>query len=128
MKNMGMFDYVILSFKCPKCSYSESRHDWQTKALDNCLFRYGAGYRISPPGVEIDAGAIDIHTICPKCNNFISAKTAIRKSIMTGKVEYSTIRAIVDSKIKSQARRQMRQMAKPIKLPKNDSFPTHKTG
>jgi len=59
-----MFDYVILPFKCPKCGYAENVHDWQTKAMDNCLVRYKAGYHISIPTAEINTGAIRVHAIC----------------------------------------------------------------
>lgn len=59
---------------CPYCQHKEEMHDWQTKALENALFKYEIGDSVSTPMAEIIKGNIAIHAICPNCKEFVEAK------------------------------------------------------
>lgn len=42
---MGLYDTFIGKFKCPRCNYQQME-GYQTKALENCLDKYGVGDKI----------------------------------------------------------------------------------
>lgn len=101
---MGLFDYVELSFDCPACSYKKNKREWQTNSLQNSLFAYKAGDRISIPVSKKSKDSIEIHTICPGCRKFIEAKVKIEKGKIIDQVDYPRMRR-AKRKTKSKSKR-----------------------
>jgi non-canonical (house-cleaning) NTP pyrophosphatase len=90
---MGMFDYVHLPLRCPKCKYEEKEHDWQTKSLENLLEHYRVGDPVLSPVLEILSGAFEIYTSCPNCKKSITAKAKVEEGKLTG-MSYTKIKFV----------------------------------
>jgi len=90
---MGMFDEVKAEFKCPECGHSENERVWQTKALDSFLETYEVGDEINIRELNIEKGSIEIHEICPECDNHISAYIKIENGKLTDEITDLSIRS-----------------------------------
>ena len=82
-----MFDTVYLPFKCPKCGYKTSRHDWQTKSFARTLAEYKPGDIPQLDDFEVVGGKFEIHTACPKCKAYVISHGYIKDSKITKNVD-----------------------------------------
>ncbi|MDE1845982.1 MAG: hypothetical protein KGH53_01735 [Candidatus Micrarchaeota archaeon] len=87
---MGLFDYVLLSFKCPNCGEIEKHHEWQTKAFDRVLSTYKPGQVAETDDALIKDGKVWIHTVCKNCNKPIQARVVIKNYKLTSKIDYAS--------------------------------------
>lgn len=94
---MGMFDSIILPFKCPFCGFEQTKPEeyedgvWQTKATERLLDVYKNGDALDfGRNLNVKEGEIEIHTICPGCEKFVSATVKIEEGKLTDKIIYQS--------------------------------------
>lgn len=92
---MGMYDeFEILNYYHSVCGHSFTK-DWQTKSLMECLETYKIGDDIRRPEWRDDVFAdyrhsvFELHTSCPKCEQWLSEYGQIKDFIYVGLYPYS---------------------------------------
>jgi hypothetical protein len=89
---MGLFDYVLAPLNCPYCKNEEKSHAWQTKALGCNLKTYKVDDVLKLEDSEkmliVEEGFFEIHTICEKCQKYISASIKIKNQKITNEIVY----------------------------------------
>jgi len=87
---MGLFDWVYAPFKCPYCGYEEEEHGWQTKALLNMLNVFKVGEKVVLSSLKgelvVQEGVFEIHTVCPKCKEYVECRIKIKGSVLTDEI------------------------------------------
>lgn len=92
---MGMFDWVMLPFKCPVCKFDQTIPSefeegiWQTKSTICSLDIYKKGSEVRfEEGTKMIEGEIEIHNLCPNCEKFTRAIVKIENGKLTDKIRY----------------------------------------
>ncbi len=84
---MGIYDEVRLDFRCPECGHVDEDHLWQTKALRRLLDTYEVGDEIKKKNLNIEEGSIEIHTVCPGCDNYVKGFIRIEEGRLTDEIK-----------------------------------------
>ena len=81
---MGMYDIIDgIAAYCPKCG-EKITTSWQTKDLDNFIIHYKNGDEI--PDERAHKNWVEIHTICGKCDLFISLQLNVIGGLITNEI------------------------------------------